>query len=154
MALFPAVSTAEDLIVVADKKAGTMYILDRDSDTRIATGPALYGKRKGDSLDFDYYDSVLKTAPYITPAGTFKLTKYYSTRLKKNVLVFIEGNNILMAIHSVYTGNVNQQRVERLQTSTASDNKITNGCINVTPEFFKRLDELPPNTTLIVLPDN
>lgn len=146
------IATNDAVFLVADKTNGEILLINPVTGS-IDRSPALYGRRIADSFDFNRYDLELRTAPFITPSGEFVITKAYSTRLKKNIFIFMHGTNMLMAIHSVYLGAPRQQRLERLQTPTPSDNRITNGCINVPDEFWHRIEDLPNGTKLYILPE-
>jgi hypothetical protein len=42
-----------------------------------------------------------------------------------------------VSIHPVATGVPAERRVQRLASPTPDDNRITHGCINVSPEFYE-----------------
>ena len=128
--------------VIADKKNGAIYIKQPGQET--ISSPALFGKT--------FSDDVTKwETEYVTPAGTYELQKAFSPRMNSYILTFLRGKKTVNAIHPVYLGNKTQQRWERLNNGTAEDNRITNGCINVLPDFFQLLYTLPTGTKLIVL---
>lgn len=134
--------------LVADKARGSITLYHEGATTTV---PALYGRRKEDSIDWSYFNARPGIAPYITPAGKYKLKAMYSTRLRSTILVFHEGDHAVLAIHSVYVGRPEQRRVERLESASPDDNRITNGCINVPAEFMAKLLALPDGLTLEVL---
>jgi hypothetical protein len=138
-------------IVIADKRAGIITIVDPNTGKK-EIGYALFGKHKYDTLDLSLLDDPTKAMPSITPAGIFKMKKMFSWHLNQNIIAFIIGTDKILAIHPVWTGNKNQQRVQRLQSPTPNDNRITNGCINVDPVFFETvLNKIPNDTLLIIL---
>lgn len=137
------ISTDKQLIV-ADKHNGKIIIVN---DT-VFEAPALYGKTLADSTgDINLFP--------ITPAGEFYVRKAYSTHLKSNITAFLESESSVLAIHPVWLGNPKQQRLHRLQTNTANDNRITNGCINVPEQFYNdRIKTLNDRTRLVILPEH
>src|SRR5690606_28134829 len=75
-----------------------------------------------------------------TPVGEFSLTRRYvlAEGYGGDVVQFDETPKLVLAIHRVWTLNPKQKREQRLKSKTVSDNKITNGCINVEPEVYDR----------------
>lgn len=73
-----------------------------------------------------------------TPTGVYLLEKAFSTRLGRNILVFRKDDDGVLAIHSVIDVK-GQNRMARLDSVTAIDNKISNGCINIKKEAFEKL---------------
>jgi len=124
-------AVAEDVYLMVDKKLATITVNYSDSET--ITKPILLGNN--------------------TPSGDFKIKKMYSTRLNEPMLVFIDGDEFVTAIHPLWLGNPRQFRVTRLNSPTPADNYVTNGCINVDPNFFYTvLNELPDGIVLKILP--
>ena len=138
--------------ITIDKKAGTISVYYPETNKTI-TQPALLGKIKSNTLDMSKYDRPSKT-DYITPAGTFKITKMFSWRLNEPMAVFIKGKSSVSAIHPVWMKNPNQRRVQRLLSPTPDDNRITGGCVNVDSKFFYSvINNLPDGTELTILPE-
>jgi len=88
-----------------------------------------------------------------TPRGEFELIQ----RLTQDqgyggdVLQFLETDAAVFAIHRVWLLNPKQKRAQRLASSDIKQRTfITNGCINVTPEVYKKLVDCCSNSTLIV----
>lgn len=73
-----------------------------------------------------------------TPVGIYMLEKAYSTRLKRNMLVFRKEDDGVYAIHSVIEVK-GQNRQARLDSTTPVDNRISNGCINIPQNVFDKL---------------
>jgi len=137
--------------IVADKKNGTMTVFYPTGQKVIS--PALYGTRKVDELDTTIFNTD-QPSPRVTPSGTYKIKKAYSEYLHSQVLVFIDGTKTMLAIHPVWLEIPSQNRLHRLYSETPDDNRITNGCINVLPDFFYGvLNTLPDSTTLYILPE-
>lgn len=138
--------------IVADKELGKVFVIDPVNKTEVST-PALYGKLITDKVDISYYDRKEVGAPYITPAGVYKVSLMFSDTLNRDMLVFYDGVYMVMAIHPVWTGNSVQKRVERLASDNPSLHRITNGCINVSQEFFDEHLQGLDNATLYILPE-
>ena len=70
----------------------------------------------------------------ITPAGR------YPSKLvidgKGEVVLLVDGPN-LITMHIIAKGTPAQRRAERLASIGADDNRVSFGCINVPPAFFK-----------------
>jgi hypothetical protein len=139
-------------VITADKTNGTISVYWPDTNTTI-TKPALFGKVKSNALNLERYD---RPGPFnnITPAGSFPVTKMVSWRLNESMLVFINGKATVLAIHPLWNGNPDQRRIQRLNSPSPDDNRITGGCINVDETFFYSvLNQLPDGTILNILPE-
>lgn len=86
---------------------------------------------------------------YATPEGRYTIRHMYSSRLKMPVMVFHVDRGVAFAIHVTY-GNPEQQRAQRLLSATPADNRITNGCINVSVDTWKYLSRLPDGTAITI----
>lgn len=122
--------------IVIDKDAGAMFLLDADGEM-LGEAPVLIGVARGDDASPGIGSKKLSEigpAEKTTPAGRF-LAKYGWAAGNKKVLWVDYATSV--ALHAVVTGNKKERRVERLETSTAEDNRITFGCINVPTEFYE-----------------
>jgi hypothetical protein len=138
---------------IVDKVNGSIHFFNNDGSV-LVQGPALMGKDVGDVLG----KSSLEGGPKITPAGRFTLEvskdDFYGTSF--NLLETFDSTGYV-AIHPVYLGNLKENRLGRLQSPEATDNRVSYGCINTTKEMF--VDKLAPNADalnggmLFVLPD-
>lgn len=128
--------------IIADKVAGTIHIMDAKG-REIATAPALYGKRHGDNMSLGE-----------TPAGIFTLkTRPAPTSYGGDLQQFATApNGGIYAIHRVITNN-NQRRVARLNSPTASDNRISLGCINIPVNIYNKYLQKGFKGKLYVLPE-
>jgi hypothetical protein len=142
-----------EAVLVADKKEGYLAVVDVDTKKVLHKEPALFGRSHENQLNMNYYDKNIAN-PGITPAGPYTLEKIYSLRLNEPMLVFVNGEYSVGAIHPLWMGNPDQNRVKRLESKTPDDNHITGGCINVDSKFFYDvLDKLPDNTIINILPE-
>lgn len=139
--------------LIADKKGGSIYVYNNETQ-QLLSNPALFGKNKADKVDLTIYDS-RKPSANITPAGEFNVMQHFSLRLNEPIISFIRGSHKIAAIHPLWMKNPNQHRPQRLKSKTPDDNRITNGCINVDPDFFYDvLVKIPNDTRLIILSEN
>ena len=136
--------------VIADKQAGTLTLYDALGN-ELATTPALFGKEQGDTLTGKN-----------TPAGRFDLTRETnisnpdygpSAQVLRQDGELVQNPAGAVAIHRVYTGARSENRVERLESGTASDNRISHGCINVPESFFDQNLEGDLDAVVYVLPE-
>ncbi|CAB4169248.1 hypothetical protein UFOVP891_63, partial [uncultured Caudovirales phage] len=142
--------------IVADKNGGLLYAFDGQG-ALLAKSPALFGAAKGDVLTAEQASkSVDQTtaADKITPAGVFKGKGNQSDEYGGTVR-FAEYENSFVAIHRVYLGTPSEKRMERLQSQTADDNRVSYGCINALPEFIDGViaKHFTGDSQVVVLPE-
>ena len=134
--------------IVADKMSGNITLFDANGKV-LTTAPALYGSEVGDTLQGTNRQ---------TPAGRFTLTysKEDKTLGDMQVLDGVsmqDGNtNYVWAIHRVINPK-GENRLKRLSSKTASDNRISDGCINVPAGFFNKHLNQQFDGVLYVLPE-
>ena len=134
--------------IVADKMSGNITLFDANGKV-LTTAPALYGSEVGDTLQGTNRQ---------TPAGRFTLTYSKDDKSLGDMQVLDgvsmqDGNtNYVWAIHRVITPK-GENRLNRLNSKTASDNRISNGCINVPAEFFNKHLNQQFDGVLYVLPE-
>jgi hypothetical protein len=144
--------------VIADKVGGLIYAFD-EAGTLIAKAPALFGKAPGDVEISDTGAAGLDNmtdAEKITPAGVFP-SKITPSRDYGSMMEFKRSadGTAAIAVHRVYLGDPAEKRMDRLNTDTPADNRVSYGCINVLPEFYdgvlaKHFDR---DSTVVVLPE-
>ena len=134
--------------IVADKMSGNITLFDANGKV-LTTAPALYGSEVGDTLQGTNRQ---------TPAGRFTLTYSKEDKALGDMQV-LDGvsmqdgdTNYVWAIHRVITPK-GENRLKRLNSKTASDNRISNGCINVPAEFFNKHLNQQFDGVLYVLPE-
>lgn len=88
-----------------------------------------------------------------TPTGTYQLIerKVAQPGYDGSILQFKQVRGTVWAIHRVWTRSPKQMRVYRLSTPQVSDNKITNGCINLMPEVYYQLKDCCSNSRLEIV---
>jgi hypothetical protein len=138
--------------VVADKVNGFIFAFDA-SGVLLAKAPALFGAARGDVLTEEQANkTIAETLPadMITPAGLFVAEAYLSPSYGKSVRFAGYANSNLL-IHRA----PGPKRLKQLQSATASDTRITLGCINAHPDFMEKV--LIPNfsgeSTVVILPE-
>lgn len=132
-------------IVIADKKAGMLYLTDPTGKV-INTTPALFGKSASDSQRTDG----------ATGAGRYDLS-YEQANIPQagyrgSAQVFDRDGDNMFAIHRVVPVK-GENRDGRLASPTGTDNRITHGCINVPAAFYDRHLDGDANAVLYVLPE-
>ena len=71
-----------------------------------------------------------------TPAGRF--VGGYGPSIDAGRVLWVDHESAV-SIHPTATGVPVERRVERLASPTPDDNRITHGCINVSPEFYEQV---------------
>ena len=135
--------------IVADKQAGTLTMYTA-SGQQITSTPALFGKAAGDSVSSKN-----------TPSGRFE-TKQANVSTEgyggSAQVLTQNGQNLQLggssyAIHRVYTKYASENRQGRLDTPTATDNRISLGCINVPVDFYDTYLNSDQATVVYVMPE-
>jgi hypothetical protein len=139
------ISPYEDFIL-GDKNNGKLYVYNK-KERKIYETSALYGKEIGDELI---------GRRKITPSGEYIGVKMYSEHLGENITAFIKvSNSFVVAIHPVWTKSKYEKREQRLLSESASDNRISNGCINVSHDFYYDIiDKISNGIKVIILKEN
>ena len=122
----------ENNLIVVDKKRAEMLIVDHGDV--IARSPMLYGKGRGEDEKADMN---------VTPAGAFSMREYAVDPKEYQGgrgLSFLTKGNFTWMIHPTWRGKPGEKRDERLASPDPADNAVSNGCINVPYDFYRRLD--------------
>lgn len=135
--------------VVADKQAGTLTVYS-PTGVEITSSPALFGKTEGDSVSSKN-----------TPSGRFetKQARVTSEGYGGSAQVLtqngrnVELDNTPYAIHRVYTRYASENRQGRLDSATATDNRISHGCINVPDSFYDTYLDTNQDMVVYVMPE-
>jgi len=124
--------------IVIDKDEAEVLLFDSRGLLQGVT-PALLGIAHGDDATPGIGDKELSEigpAEKTTPAGRY-LAQIGPAKGNQKVLWVDFKTSV--ALHPVITTNAKEHRLERLQSPTPKDNRITFGCINVPAAFFKEL---------------
>jgi len=124
--------------IVIDKQAAQVFVYDADGKM-LGSAPALLGLAIGDDSTPGVGDRELSDiAPKdrTTPAGRFQAAFGPGPGKEK---VFWVDYGTAISLHPVITTNPKEHRPQRLHSPTVADNRITFGCINVPPAFYRQV---------------
>jgi hypothetical protein len=121
--------------VIIDKVGARVYLWDGTGHLQ-GSAPALLGMNAGDGSVPGIGDQKLSTIrpdQRTTPAGRFVASIGHD--MHGGDLLWIDYAAAL-ALHRVVKGTPAERRAQRLESETATDNRISYGCINVPARFF------------------
>ena len=128
--------------MVIDKLGAEIFVYDR-AGRFMGSTPALIGSARADHEVVGVGDrelSEIKPSERTTPAGRFVAIIGPSLGLGRVLWIDIPG---AVALHPVITNHPEEHRVERLRSETPKDNRITYGCINISPMFYENVVRPP-----------
>lgn len=120
---------------IVDKVDARVFVFDANGVLLGAT-PALLGVARGDVAPAGIGDrklSSIRPDERVTPAGRF-VASLGSNLAAKEVLWVDYASAV--SLHRVVTNNPRENRLQRLASESALDNRISYGCINVPAAFF------------------
>ncbi|NEX23615.1 L,D-transpeptidase [Thiorhodococcus mannitoliphagus] len=120
---------------IVDKVNAKVYVFDVNGQLRGAA-PVLLGIAKGDNTAPGLGKIPMSRIPRserTTPAGRFVSAMGRSLHGKD--ILWLDYENAI-SMHPVATGRPKERRVQRLETPSPLDNRISFGCINVPTKFF------------------
>jgi hypothetical protein len=123
--------------IIVDKQAARMFVFGADGE-ELGDAPVLIGIAPGDEATPGVGAKKLAEigpAEKTTPAGRF-LAKFGRAVGKERVLWVDYYTSV--AMHAVVTSNKKERRLQRLNSATVDDNRITFGCINVPTAFYAK----------------
>lgn len=121
--------------VLIDKKQARLYVFDPKGKLKSAA-PVLLGKAVGDHTAPGVGNkplSQIKEEEKTTPAGRFLAHPGRNTSGED--IIWID-YNAAVSMHRLRKVSAAERRAERMATPDASDNRISNGCVNVPPSFY------------------
>lgn len=121
--------------IVIDKIAAEVLVYGAEGQL-LGFAPALLGIAHGDDATPGIGERELNEigpAERTTPAGRF-LAQIGPAKGSQKVLWVDFSTSV--ALHPVITSSPRERRLQRLQSPTPNDNRITFGCINVPPAFY------------------
>ena len=124
--------------VVVDKRLATVSVLDGRGKL-LGTSPVLLGAAAGDdSAPGIGTRPMAQVLPHerTTPAGRFLAEPGHNA--KGEDIVWVDYDTAV-SFHRVRVANPSDRRLQRLATPTASDNRISYGCINVPVNFYNNV---------------
>jgi len=120
---------------VIDKAAAQILVFDGEGKLRGAA-PGLFGSAVGDHTAPGIAGLALREIPgrdRTTPAGRF--IGGFGPSIDAGRVLWVDYDSAV-SIHPTATGVPSERRVERLESPTPDDNRISHGCINVAPTFY------------------
>ncbi len=123
---------------IMDKAAAQILVFDGDGRPRGAA-PGLFGSAIGDHTAPGIAGLALREIPgrdRTTPAGRF--VGGYGPSSDAGRVLWVDYESAV-SIHPTATGVPAERRAERLASPSPDDNRVTHGCINVSPEFYERI---------------
>ena len=121
--------------VVIDKKEAQLYVFEANGKLKSRT-PVLLGKAVGDHSAPGIGNkplSQIKEHEKTTPAGRFLAAPGRNTSGEDIIWIDYEA---AVSMHRLRKVSAEERRAERMSTPEASDNRISNGCVNVPPKFY------------------
>jgi hypothetical protein len=123
---------------IIDKAAAQIFVFGPDGRVRRAA-PGLFGSAIGDHTLERIADLALHDIPAedrTTPAGRF--VGGFGSSIGGGRTLWVDYASAV-SIHPLATEVRAEMRAERLASPSPDDNRITHGCINVSPDFFERV---------------
>ena len=123
---------------IMDKAAAQVLVFGGDGKLRGAA-PGLFGSAKGDHVAPGIAGLALREIPgrdRTTPAGRF--VGGFGPSIDAGRVLWVDYDSSV-SMHPTATGVPSERRVERLASPSPDDNRITHGCINVSPEFYEQV---------------
>ena len=123
---------------IIDKAAAQILVFGGDGRLRGAA-PGLFGSAIGDHTAPGIAGLALREIPgrdRTTPAGRF--VGGYGPSIDAGRVLWVDYDSAV-SIHPTATGVPAERRAERLASPSPDDNRVTHGCINVSPEFYERI---------------
>jgi hypothetical protein len=121
---------------IIDKRAAQILVFGPDGRLRGAA-PGLFGSAVGDHTAPGIAGLALREIPgrdRTTPAGRF--VGGFGPSIDAGRVLWVDYESAV-SIHPVATGVPAERRAERLASPSPADNRISHGCINVSPEFYE-----------------
>ena len=126
---------AGDPFVVLDKVSARVWVFDA-SGHQLSSSPVLLGAAKGDDSVAGIGTrpmSAIQPHEKTTPAGRFRLEP---GRNLSGEDIFWVDYDAAVSLHRLRPSPPAERRPERMASSTAADNRISYGCINLPPAFY------------------
>lgn len=123
---------------VIDKAAAQILVFGGDGRLRGAA-PGLFGSAIGDHTAPGVAGVALREIPgrdRTTPAGRF--VGGFGPSIDAGRVLWVDYDSAV-SMHPTAMGVPAEKRVERLASPSPDDNRITHGCINVSPEFYEQV---------------
>lgn len=123
---------------IMDKAAAQVLVFDGEGRLRGAAS-GLFGSATGDHTAPGIAGLALREIPgrdRTTPAGRF--VGGYGPSIDAGRVLWVDYESAV-SIHPTAMGVPAERRVERLASPPPDDNRVTHGCINVSPGFYEKV---------------
>ena len=123
---------------VIDKAAAQVLVFGGDGKLRGAA-PGLFGSAVGDHVAPGIAGLALREIPgrdRTTPAGRF--VGGYGPSIDAGRVLWVDYDSAV-SLHPTASGLPAERRDARLASPTPDDNRVTHGCINVSPAFYEQV---------------
>lgn len=123
---------------VIDKAAAQILVFGGDGRLR-GVAPGLFGSATGDHAAPGIAGLALREIPgrdRTTPAGRF--VGGFGPSIDAGRVLWVDYDSAV-SLHPTATGVPAERRAERLASPSPDDNRVTHGCINVSPEFYEQI---------------
>ncbi|WP_425501926.1 hypothetical protein [Pseudoxanthomonas sangjuensis] len=123
---------------IMDKAAAQILVFGSDGRLR-GVAPGLFGSAIGDHSAPGVAGLALREIPgrdRTTPAGRY--VGGFGPSIDAGRVLWVDYDSAV-SMHPTATGVPAERRVERLASPSPDDNRITHGCINVSPEFYEQV---------------
>ena len=123
---------------IMDKQAAQVLVFGGDGRLRGAA-PGLFGSAIGDHTAPGIAGLALREIPgrdRTTPAGRF--IGGFGPSIDAGRVLWVDYDSAV-SMHPTATGVPAERRPERLASPTPEDNRVTHGCINVSPGFYEHV---------------
>ncbi|MEN5068727.1 hypothetical protein [Stenotrophomonas sp. TWI1183] len=123
---------------IMDKAAAQILVFDGEGRLRGAA-PGLFGSATGDHIAPGIAGLALREIPgrdRTTPAGRF--VGGFGPSIDAGRVLWVDYDSAV-SIHPTATGVPKERRAERLASASPDDNRVTHGCINVSPAFYEQI---------------
>lgn len=123
---------------IMDKAAAQILVFGPDGRLRGAA-PGLFGSAIGDHVAPGIAGLALREIPgrdRTTPAGRF--VGGFGPSIDAGRVLWVDYDSAV-SIHPLATGVPAERRAERFASPSPDDNRVTHGCINVSPEFYESI---------------
>ncbi|MCY7307439.1 MAG: L,D-transpeptidase [Rhodoferax sp.] len=124
--------------IIVDKKFARVYVFDDQARLRGVT-PVLLGAAPGDHSVAGIGSrpiAEIRLDERTTPAGRFLAQRGKNASLEDVIWIDYEA---AVSMHRVRATDPAERRLERLETASVEDNRISWGCINVPVAFFENI---------------
>jgi hypothetical protein len=124
--------------IIIDKRRAHAWVFDALAQPLRSSAVLLGYARGDDSVEGIGERPLREVRPFerTTPAGRFVLEP--GTNLNGEDILWVD-YAAAVSMHRVRTGNAQERRLQRLASPTASDNRISFGCINLPADFYDRV---------------